>query len=419
MGDAGRNRVQVLLLDKSTLALRQLQRLLSEFRKCDVLTFDSVRTALQSISRQKPDLIITEWELSDLTAAELLQALHARGDWEKIPVILCTSNRSQKLRIQAQKLGVLDVLHKPIEPKILKLHLKQLFPRASSLEKRPDDEKKESIRSRISRIHTLAPLPALAKSIIDISDDPGSSVRNLADVVKMDQSLTAKILKIVNSAYYGFHREIGNVDHAIVVLGFDEIRNITLAACLIRSFQSSKNHLFSRSKFWLHSLGAAYVARALCNYKPEIFPKDAFVMGLLHDFGKVVLHQHFTDIFYKALQMAAEREQPLYQVSEELMEIDHAEIGGMVAESWNLPISLVKAIRYHHKPAGAYGHEEEIHLTHLANYFCHRFGIGDSGNPVLEEPFIGSLKAFGFEEQDLGDVWTNLNIDVQSLSEFI
>ena len=415
MSNSGGNRLRVMLLDRSVLAIRQLQRLLNEFGKCDVTHFDCVRTALQSISGQKPDLIITEWELGDMTAVELLQALQTHREWERIPVLLCTSNRSQNVKVYAQKLGILDIMIKPIEQKMLNIHLERLFPGAVAKRGKIKAEEKCSIRSKISQIHSLAPLPVLAKAIIDISDDPNASAHNLAEVVKRDQSLTAKILKIVNSAYYGFHREVGNVDHAIVVLGFDEIRSITLAACIIQSFLSDKNHLFSRNKLWLHSLGAAYIARALSTYKPGIFSKDAFVMGLLHDFGKVVLHQHFTAIFYKSLRIAIERHQPLYQVSEELMDIDHAEIGGMVAESWNLPVPLVKAIQYHHKPAAAYSHEDEVHLTHLANYFCHRYEIGESGDPAPEEPFAGSLKSFGFEEQDLDDVWSNLNIDTQAL----
>ncbi len=409
------DRKRVLLLDTSPLVMRNLERVLKKIGDCVSEQADSVRTALLSISQNPPDLILTEWELSDLTAAELLQVLKTRKEWKEIPVIICTSSGSTEISNEALKLGARDVMKKPINQQSLRKHLDQLFPEGSQKRSKKELPGKRNIRSELRHIGKLAPLPILAKSIIEISADPNASARNLAAVVKKDQSLTAKILKIVNSAYYGFYRKIGNVDHAIVILGFNEIKNISLAACIIRAYVDDSDPLFNREKFWLHALGSAYISRALSSFKPTLNTEDAFVIGLLHDIGKVVLAQHFTDLFSRCLNLAKKRKQPLHKVSAEVMEIDHAEVGGLVAEGWRLPVPLVRAIQFHHNPAVAGKDDYNIHLAHLANYFCHSNRIGESGNPVPDEPFAGSLKAFGLDKQDLDDVWRSLMIDTQSV----
>jgi putative nucleotidyltransferase with HDIG domain len=276
-----------------------------------------------------------------------------------------------------------------------------------------------NIRAQLPGIDKLAPLPLMVRTVMEIINDPHSSARSLSDVIKRDQSLTAKILQIVNSAYYGFYREIGNIDHAVVILGFNEITNITLAACIIQTYRNGQNPYFSREQFWTHTLGAAYVARGLRAYIPEIISKDAFVIGLLHDIGKVVLDQHFKEGFIRALEMAADQKRSLHEVCRELLDIDHAEIGGEVAEKWNLPVPLVNAIRGHHMPGLAGQNDYCVHLAHLANYFAHRLGIGASGNPAPDEPHPESLKVFGFDGKDLDAVWGSLNIDAGALKQIL
>jgi putative nucleotidyltransferase with HDIG domain len=236
-------------------------------------------------------------------------------------------------------------------------------------------------------------------------------VADLRSAIEKDQSLTAKLLKTVNSAYYGFHRKVGNVDRAIVVLGFNEIINLTLAACIIQEYNGSEDRVFNHQQFWIHALGAAYIARTLAARRPELNAKDAFVIGLLHDFGKVALDQHFHKLFADIITAAAREHRPLHGVESERLFIDHAEIGAIIAESWKLPQPLVKAIQYHHSPELGHGHPQEIALAHLANYYCHNHQIGNSGNPAPDKPRPECLAVLGIAERDLEEVWQLLGID--------
>ncbi len=411
MNSDGKLRLKVLLTGKSEYKLQQMSRMLLRIKDCVISSVVSVRAALQQISQDQPDLILTDWHLEDHTAAELLQAVNTRDKWKEIPVIVCLDEMSAKLTVQSKNLGAATVLTRPISQITLSKTIVELFPGSKSQGKDNLIADPTDIRDKLSRIGTLAPLSALAKSIMDISNDPRSSARNLADEIKKDQSITAKILQIVNSAFYGFHREIGNVDHAIVVMGFDEVVNIALAASLLQFYENGRNFLFDRDKFWLHSLGSAYIARGLSRFANEVLSKDAFVVGLLHDFGKVAMRQHFRDIFYKIIAEAARRKQPLHHVSLELADIEHGEVGALVADSWDLPVPLVKAIRYHHTPESAGLDEKEVHIAHLANILCHRNDIGKSGNTVPDDPSPISLRALGIAEEDLDEVWKSLKID--------
>ncbi|MCF7811096.1 HDOD domain-containing protein [bacterium] len=277
----------------------------------------------------------------------------------------------------------------------------------------------EEVKNKLLNIEQLAPLPTLMKKILDLTEDPDVSVKEIAEEIKKDQALTAKILKIVNSAYYGFYREIGNVDHAIVVLGIDEVVNISHAVCLMQYQLEDVGSYFSIRKFWIHTIGTAYIARALSKYVPGMLTKDAFVIGLLHDFGKAVLNQHFHSLFSTVVSISMSSGRHICEVCREEAGFDHAEVGALVAEHWNMPIQLVEAVKLHHTPEKSNSGSNSVHIAHLANVLCHRYRIGASGNPVIDEPSKVSLKALGIEDQDINELWKSLDIDPERIEALV
>ena len=275
------------------------------------------------------------------------------------------------------------------------------------------------IRLEIKKISHLAPLPTIAHQILQLANNPDSSAKQIAKLIMMDQTLTAKILRIVNSSYYGFTREVGNVDHAIVILGTHEITGITLALCLLNDYPILENPYLSRHDFWTHAVGVGYIARSLSKFALELNVKDAFVAGLLHDFGKVILSQFFQDEFLMILKVASEEERPLNEVSRELINIDHTEIGQIVIKSWNLPPPLTHAVRFHHNPEEVDKQDYFVHLTHLANVLGHHNKIGKSGNPIPDEPSMKSLEALGLENKDLDSIWSELGLDKRRIGMYL
>jgi len=412
-------RLKVLLITGSTVFKSETCLMLQRIRPCEIEHKDSVHKSLRYFIQYKPDLVIADWQLESHTASDLLQAMRTNDDWKRIPVVIIIDESDRDLTEQALTLGAAQVLLKPLNQNALSRILAGFFPVSRRQVKGNTPFDYREIKAKLEQIHLLAPLPSLAAKIMDLLKDPNSSARDLAGEIKKDQSITARILKIANSAYYGFHREIGNVDRAIVVLGFDEIMNIAQVVCLMEAFDTEDDSALNRKEFWGHSLGTAHIARALSKRLNDLSPRDAFVMGLLHDFGKVVLNQHFREEFHYMIKTAEDQQRPLHEVCRELTGTDHAEIGGMVAESWKLPLPLVRAIRYHHRPESVDKDGREIDVAHLANFFCHRYKIGESGNSVADEPNYLSLLRLGIKEDQLDEFWQSLKMDPMHLRDIL
>ena len=275
------------------------------------------------------------------------------------------------------------------------------------------------IRSKIKKLDKIAPLPTIAQRVLGLAGDFGSSAQTLAELIKMDQALTGRILRVANSSFYGFSRKIGNIDLAVAILGFNEVTSITLASCLVNDYSIKENPYFTRQEFWMHAIGTGQIARKLSRLIPDIYSDNAFVAGLLHDFGKVILLQFFPDEFATVLKTAHKQKRSLNQVSRELLKIDHAEIGQMVIEEWNLPPQLIQAVRFHHDPGEADKKDHFVHITHLANILCHHVDIGKSGNPLPDEPSGISMEVLGLKDRDLDEIWSELDIDFESIRMFL
>lgn|GEM_PF-373951 len=409
------NNLIVLLLSKSKLVLNQFRSILSDFKNLEIISFDNVAKAIDNIATSIPDVVITDWQLEDHTAIELLKILQSQKEWKKLPVLVCLEGNSHNDSRYAFAFGASEVLTRPLNVGIIKSSITALHSKKFEGVSAVESPKAQNIRSKLSSIAQLIPLPTLVKDIIDASNDPATSASIMADLIKKDQSITARVLKIVNSAYYGFYRKIGNITHATVVLGFNEVKNIAIAACMMHAHPMSNKEKFSREAFWLHALSVGYITKRLSENLNNFNPDDAFVLGLLHDIGKVVLNQHFPLEFEKCLEVAVSDDTSLYQVEKEINMIDHAEIGATIAEQWKLPTYLVQAIHSHHELAGAGSYKMEASLIHLANYFAHYKNLGSSGNPVNVKPVPSVLENLNLANNDLGDIWESLGLDLDRL----
>lgn len=239
----------------------------------------------------------------------------------------------------------------------------------------------QTLRQVTEKIIGLPTLPTIVTQLIALVGDPKSSARQLAKLISTDQALTAKILKVANSAFYGFPRKIATIQLAIVVLGFEAVKNLGLSVAVLKRFSSGKEHrLFDRQRFWGHAIASAVAGQMLAkrfNYKVEA---EAFVCGILHDIGKLILVEYFPNQFSEALEKAQTESLTIAEAEEQTLGVTHADIGGWLAEKWNLPQALVETIAYHHNPSGLENPEELLLLVHLANALVRHRGIGNSGD---------------------------------------
>lgn len=236
------------------------------------------------------------------------------------------------------------------------------------------------VRDTISRISGLPTLPAVLGQILEALSDPDSSALDLGKYIAADQSLSATLLRQVNSAYYGFYRRITEVKDAIVILGFREVQNMVLAATAFRALPRGRSG-YDRGRLWRHSLASAMAAERIA--KRVGLPADGgyFSAGLLHDIGKVALDSMLPEHFDEAVKLALEQGRPLHEVEPMVFGLDHAEVGGVLGEHWNLPPILAEAIRRHHQPESALLSPELAQVTAVANHLAYLANFGDSIHP--------------------------------------
>jgi putative nucleotidyltransferase with HDIG domain len=220
------------------------------------------------------------------------------------------------------------------------------------------NENSKDLKNLIQKMDDLPILPNIISKVMKIIDNPYSNADHLTELISMDQSLTVKTLKLANSAYYGFPREIVTVTEAVVVLGFLTVRNLILTSTLYNIFvnESQEEREFDRRKFWKHSVATAICARLLVSatapgQKEE---EEAFTLGILHDVGKVFLDTNYHADFMSVMrENRKNRKIQLFELERRVFGIDHAEIGAMIIDRWNLPENFFEPIKYHHTPGEA------------------------------------------------------------------
>jgi putative nucleotidyltransferase with HDIG domain len=237
---------------------------------------------------------------------------------------------------------------------------------------------REDIRVGIRNIKNLPTLPVIVSRVLEVAVDSGSSANELAEIVSRDMSVSAKVLNLANSAFYGFARRITTIPQAVVVLGFDTVRSLALSVSVFETLsQADQEVSFDREAFWVHSIGCGTAARVVAK---ELGFRDTgtfFVAGLLHDLGKVILDTYFNELYQEVVEDMVEEERSALDAETDILDIDHAEVGGWLAARWKFPEVLVNPIATHHNPMAA---EEEFFkeslIVHLANIVTKREGIG-------------------------------------------
>jgi len=256
----------------------------------------------------------------------------------------------------------------------------------------------------IDEIHDLPTLPVVMLKILECIDDPHSSAEDLKNIIMKDAPISAKVLKLANSAYYGYTRHISEITRAIVILGFEIIIDVAMSVSLASLLNPPAVDLdIPVEEFWKHSIGVGEAARLTAKQTQYPYSERAFLMGLTHDIGKIIFTSIFPREFNNALRTAKNNKTLLIKAEKGEIGINHTQAGELLCDKWELPKSMSIPVRYHHQPEKAPEEfRRETALVHLANYMVKSLRIGNSGdnNKIRKiSPLVYSV--FDLDEDDV------------------
>lgn len=228
----------------------------------------------------------------------------------------------------------------------------------------------EKLNAILEHAQQLHPLPASVHRLLHILDQADTTVGEVAKLFAVDQALTAQILQAANAVTLGYNTTCSSVQEAVMRLGFSRIRAVVLSSIAKNALsQQLKGYKLGAGALWEHSVATAQYARQISKVVHYHDPEEAYVAGLLHDVGKLMLDQYVLEDYHKIVQMMKENNISVWQAEEIMFGIDHARLGGMVAKKWGLPSILIEAIQHHHLPSFAWQHKELSAIVNIANSF--------------------------------------------------
>jgi len=277
----------------------------------------------------------------------------------------------------------------------------------------------QTFLKKLDRIPDIPTLPTAAIKVNRMLQNYDTSIKKLSNLIEKDQAMVSKILRLVNSAFYGFRSGISNIPHAVVLLGFNTVRNAVVSVSIMDTF-SGKDAFegFEITEFWKHSVAVAVTSRHLAEKTRLITPDECFVAGLLHDVGKVVLAQYFRELFGRVWGSMREEGLSFYEAEKNLLPVNHAQIGGHLAKKWSLPVSLVDAIKYHHAVRKNVPNLNLLMIIHAGNIIVNKCKVDSESGPDLSAIYPEAAKIMEPQLERVTDWFPEVAAEAESACEF-
>ncbi len=279
----------------------------------------------------------------------------------------------------------------------------------------------------ILQIQELATLPTVTTKILEQVEDNNVDIRNVAKTIETDASLTAKVLKVANSAIYGLRTPVASIPQAIITIGLNRLTNIVIGISIFSRFMVYGKQQMKQlmEKYWWHSSSVSVVSKSLAKRIGKNYKEFEFVGGLLHDFGKIILMQYQLSDYLKVIELTTNERILDVEAEKQIFGFDHLEVGSFVAEKWKLPIPVVNVIGYHSKLNRLKDNLELAAIIRFSDLLCEMWGADFyEGYQIInfeEQPSWKILKEHFPElnELDLEKFTFELEEDFKKASEFL
>jgi putative nucleotidyltransferase with HDIG domain len=280
---------------------------------------------------------------------------------------------------------------------------------------RRDTMDEQQFLAKLDRIKDIPTLPTIVFELNKLLRDPDTSIKTVCDTIEKDQAITLKILKLVNSAFYGFKSKISDLRNAVALLGYNAVRNAIVSLSVINSFPKHVALMdFDITLFWKHSLAVAVTSKNIAQLSKKESPDNCFVGGLLHDTGKVILAQYFPELFEAVWTTLQKEEVSFYESERKTLPIDHTKIGAHLAGKWQLPEGLVDAIRWHHEFQPELKSANFVRNIYLANFIVNAYDLDPELRLDLSEMHPDVVKFMMNMMEDIGDWYTGLTDEIEA-----
>ncbi len=246
--------------------------------------------------------------------------------------------------------------------------------------------------------------PTTYSQVNDLLNDENSSAEDISAIINLDPALTARLLKIVNSPFYGFPSQINTISRAITIIGTRELTHLVLATSVINAFRGIPANLINMADFWRHSLACAIASKQLaihCGYRAT---ERFFISGLLNNIGSLVLYQALPELAREAINSAKSGNGVISESEKRVIGFDHCEAGAALVKAWKLPDSLGEVAKYHHTPSQAEEFPTEVAIIHIADIIVSSAEIGNSGDRHVPPLDPKAWELFNIDEQVLPEI---------------
>ncbi|MEA3280115.1 MAG: response regulator [Thermodesulfobacteriota bacterium] len=376
----GREKKRILFVDDEPNILQGLRRMLRSIRHEWEMKFaKSGSEALEMLAREPFDVIVSDMRMPSMDGAQLLTQVQKR-----YPMIvrIVLSGYSDQETILKSVLPAHQYLFKPCDPELLISTVNRSCVLRDLLNR-------ESLKQVISRTEYLPSLPTLYTEMMEEIRSSNGSIQRIGKIVEKDLSITAKILQLVNSAFFGLSRHISNPSQAVILLGFNTIRSLVLTVGMFSKFDQATLAALPVKNIYEHSIKTGAIARDIA--KMENMDKEqvdnAFMAGMLHDLGKLLFVINYTKTYREVFEISRKREMTFVEVEIEKLGASHTEVGAYLLGLWGLPDTIVEAVAFHHNPGSCSTTDFNIlSAVYAANILEHR-SHATAGMEGLEQDF--------------------------------
>ncbi len=268
---------------------------------------------------------------------------------------------------------------------------------------------------QLNKIKDIPTLPTIVFELNMLLEDPETSIVKVSETIEKDQAVTLKILKLVNSAFYGFKSGVSDIRHAVVMLGFNAVRNAIVSVSIINALPKGLLFQdFEMGAFWKHSLAVAVTSKNIAQKAGVESPDNCFVGGLLHDVGKVIMAQYFQDMFIKVWTYMQKECLSFHEAEQHELAVDHAMIGGHLARRWSLPEGLIEAIRWHQDFQPEIPNAKFVMIIYLANILVNSYDENPECAIDMATLHPNAVKFLMDQLEDIADWYYGLTDEIEA-----